>query len=139
MTAAEKIKYFYEVISSSSDRLEEVDNYVSTDCIAKVGETSIPIGPEGMHQHLIEVRKTYPDMKLSVIRQFIDRDFVISEIVMEGTHLGEWLGIKPTGKKLKFTGVNIDQIKEGKIIEHGGAASVFDTFWSEKIIKAWND
>lgn len=139
MTASEKIKYFYEVISSTSNRFDEVDNYVSTDCTAKVGETSIPIGLEGMRQHLIDVRKTYPDMKLRVIRQFVDHDYVISEVIMEGTHLGEWLGIKPTGKKLQIAGINIDKIKEGKIIEHGGAASVFDTFWSEKIIKAWND
>jgi len=110
MIASEKIKYFYEVISSSSNRFDEVDNYVSTDCTAKVGETSIPIGLEGMRQHLIDVRKTYPDMKLRVIRQFVDHDYVISEVIMEGTHLGEWLGIKPTGKMLQIAGVNIDKV-----------------------------
>lgn len=139
MNASEKIKYFYEVISSSSDRYDEVDNYVSTDCTVRGGETSIPIGLEGMRQHLIDVRKTYPDMRLRVTRQFVDHDYVISEVIMEGTHLGEWLGIKPTGKKLQITAVNIDKIIDGKIIEHGGAASVFDTFWSEKIIRSWHD
>lgn len=34
-------------------------------------------------------------------------------------------------EKLVFTGVNIDQIINGKIVEHGGAANVFDTFWAE--------
>ncbi|HPQ45426.1 MAG TPA: ester cyclase [Syntrophales bacterium] len=139
MTISEKIKYFYEVASSSPDRYDEVDDYVSTDCAVRVGETSIPVGVEGMRQHLIDVRKTYPDMKLRVIRQFVDHDHVISEVMMEGTHLGEWLGIKPTGKKLSIAAVNIDKIKEGKIIEHGGAANVFDIFWSEKIIRAWNN
>lgn len=33
--------------------------------------------------------------------------------------------------KISFTGVNIDQIINGKILEHGGAANVFDTFWAE--------
>ncbi|MGB4110563.1 MAG: ester cyclase, partial [Desulfomonilia bacterium] len=55
------------------------------------------------------------------------------------THLGEWLGIKPTGKKLRISVVNIDTLKDGKIIEHGGAANVFDAFWSENIIRPWND
>ncbi len=130
MTASEKIKYFYEVISSSSNRYDEVDNYVSANCTAKVGGTSIP---KGMRQHLIDVRETYPDMKLRVIRQFVDHDYVISEVMMEGTHLGEWLGIKPTEKKLQITAVNIDKIIDGKIIEHGGAANVFDAFWSKKM------
>jgi predicted ester cyclase len=139
MTAREKIKYFYEVISSSSDRYDEIDNYISADCTVRVGETSIPIGLEGMRQHVIDVRKTYPDMQLHVIRQFVDHDHVISEVIMEGTHLGEWLGIRPTGKKLQIAAVNIDRIQDGKIVEHGGAASVFDTFWSEGIIKSWNE
>lgn len=139
MTASEKLKYFYEIISSSSDRYDEVDQYVSSDCIARVGEISFPVGIEGMRQHLIDVRKTYPDMEIRVLRQFADHDHVISEVIMEGTHLGEWLGIKPTGKKVQITAVNIDRMKDEKIIEHGGAANTFDTFWSEKIIRSWNE
>jgi len=139
MTASETLKYFYEVISSSSSRYDEIERFVSADCTARVGETSVPIGLEGMRRHLIDVRKTYPDMKLRVIRQFVDGDHVISEVIMEGTHLGEWLGIKPTGKKLRISAVNIDTLKDGKIIEHGGAANVFDAFWSENIIRPWND
>lgn len=138
MTASEKMKYFYEVIASS-DRHDEVVNYVSADCTVKVGNASTQVGLEGMRQHLIDVRKTYPDMRLRVIRQFVDHDYIISEVLMEGTHLGEWSGIKPTGKKLQITAVNIDKIQDGKIIEHGGAANVFDAFWSEKIIKSWSD
>jgi hypothetical protein len=75
---------------------------------------------------------------LIIIRQYIDRDYVISEIITEGTHLGEWLGIKPSGKKLVFTGVNIDRLINGKIVEHGGAANIFDTFWAEKIIQPYS-
>ena len=41
---------------------------------------------------MIEVRKTYPDLKMKIIRQYSDGDTVISEFTMEGTHLGEWLG-----------------------------------------------
>lgn len=93
---------------------------------------------EGMKQHVVDVRKTYPDLKIRIIRQYIDRDYVISEIITEGTHLGEWLGIKPSGKKLVFTGVNIDRLINGKIVEHGGAANIFDTFWAEKIIQPYS-
>ncbi len=35
-----------------------------------------------------------------------------------------------------FTGVNIDRVIDNKIVEHGGAANIFDTFWTEKIIQA---
>ena len=129
------IKHFYENIVSKN-KIDEIDKYVALECTARSGDQIIPIGLDGMRQHVIDVRKTYPDLQIIILRQYTDGDFVISEIVTHATHLGEWLGIKPTGKKLTFTGVNIDKIKDSKIIEHGGAANIFDTFWSEGIIKA---
>ena len=45
---------------------------------------------------------------------------------MRGTHTGLWMGIKPTGKRIEVTGVNIDKIIDNKIVEHGGAANMFD-------------
>lgn len=129
------IKYFYEQIVSRN-LIDEIEKYVSVDCTARNGETVTPIGLSGMRQHVIDVRKTYPELQIKIIRQYSDNDFVISEIITTGTHQGEWLGIKPSGKKLVFTGVNIDRVIDNKIVEHGGAANLFDTFWAEEIIKA---
>lgn len=70
-----------------------------------------------------------------VSQNLINEVYVISEFIMEGTHKGEWLGMKPTNKKLTFTGVDIDKIVDGKIVEHGGAVNTFDTLFEEKIIK----
>ena len=53
-------------------------------------------------------------------RQHWAAPYVISECVMEGTHLGPWPGKTPTGKRLTFTGVNVDRVEHGKIVEHGG-------------------
>lgn len=128
------IKHFYEVISSKA-MIDQFDKYVSKDCTIRIGEEIIPVGIEGMKQHLIDVRKTYPDLRITVIRQYCDGDYVISEILTEGTHKGEWLNMKPTGKKLVFTGVDIDKIVDGKIVEHGGAVNTFETLFEAKIIQ----
>jgi len=135
MIKSEMIKYFYENVVSNN-LIDEIKKYVSNDCTARNGENVIPYGIEGMKQHVIDIKKTYPDLKIKIIRQHIDKNYVISEILVEATHLGEWLGIKPTGKKLAFTGVNIDCVINNKIVEHSGAANIFDTFWAEGIIKA---
>jgi predicted ester cyclase len=134
MDIKEKIKYFYENITSNH-LIDEIPNYVSENCKVRIGETIIPVGIDGMKQHMIEVRKTYPDLKMTIIRQYCDGDYVISEFIVEGTHQGEWLGMKPTGKKLTFTGVDIDKIADGKIIEHGGAVNTFETLFEAKIIQ----
>ena len=115
--------------------IDELSDYIADNCIVRIGERIIPVGIEGMKQHMIEVRKTYPDLKMKIIRQYTDGDTVISEFIMEGTHLGGWLGMKPTGKKLRMTGVDIDKLIDGKIVEHGGAVNTFEALFEEGIIK----
>lgn len=135
-TAKEIVKYFYEVIFSGNN--EEANRYISEDCTVRVGEERYNVGLDGMKQHIVEVRKTYPDFKIRVINQFEDGEYIISEIIAEGTHLGEFLGIAPTGKRLTFTGVDIDKVENSKIVEHSGAVNTFETFIKEGIVKAHN-
>lgn len=127
-------KYFYETIVSEN-LLEELPQFIAEDCVVKVGEQIIPVGIDGMKQHLVDVKKTYPDYTMKILKQYADGDYVISEFIMEGTHEGEWIGIKPTHKRLSFTGVDIDKVVDGKIAEHGGAVNTFDTLYEENLIK----
>jgi len=134
MNNKELIRYFYETVVSNK-LLDEVPKFIAENCVARAGEKVIPLGIEGMKQHLIDVKKTYPDYTIKIIRQYCDGDYVISEFIMDGTHSGEWLGMKPTGKRLSFTGVDIDKVVNGKIIEHGGAVNTFETLFEEQLIK----
>ena len=126
--------YFYETVVSEN-LLDQVSQYVSESCVVKAGETIIHVGVDGMKQHLIDVKKTYPDYTMKIIKQYADGDYVISEFIMEGTHEGEWIGIKPTHKRLSFTGVDIDKVIDGKIVEHGGAVNTFNTLYEHHLIK----
>lgn len=130
MDNKDRVKFFFENLC-----IVEFSEYVATDCIVRAGDNIIPIGVNGMKQHFLDVRKTYPDLKMTVIRQYCDGDYVITEFVAEGTHAGEWLGMKPTSKTLSFTGVNIDKVVNGKITEHSGAMNTFETLFEAGIIK----
>lgn len=48
----------------------------------------------------------------------------VSCITARGTHKGAWLGIKPTGRPVAFTGVNVNRVISGLIVKHGGAANL---------------
>lgn len=134
MDNKEIVKYFYEVIVSEH-LLEKIPQYISKSCALKIGERTVPLGLDGMKQHLIAVKKTYPDYTMKIIRQYVDKDYVISEFIMEGTHEGDWIGIKPTHKRLSFTGVDIDKVVNGKIVEHGGSVNTFETLFEQNLIK----
>jgi predicted ester cyclase len=113
--------------------IEEVVNTGNTTRIKKYiseGYTEIhegkahKLGIKGAREHVEGVRKTYPDLKLTIEKQIAEGEWVATVYTMTGTQKGEWLGIKPTGKQIKVTGVNIDRVKNGKILEHGGAANL---------------
>lgn len=134
MDGKERVKYFYEVVVSEN-RLEELPEYLAENCVQRIGEKTFPMGIDGMRQHLLALKKTYPDYTMTIIRQYAAGDSVISEFIMRGTHKGEFLGITPTNQVLEITGVDIDKVSDGKIVEHGGAANTFEAFWEHHLIE----
>jgi hypothetical protein len=85
---AERIRIFTKSLLSNH-QLDELASYIADTCVVRIGEQLIPVGVEGMKQHMIDVRKTYPDLKMTITRQFVCGNTVISEFIMEGTFLGE--------------------------------------------------
>lgn len=128
------VKYFYEVIVSEN-MLDELSKYISEDCVQKIGEKTFFIGIDGMKQHLIALKKTYPDYTMKIIRQHVADEYIISEFIMKGTHKGDFAGITPTNKLLGITGIDIDKVIDGRIVEHGGATNTFETFFEHHLIK----
>ena len=72
--------------------------------------------------------KTYPDYTMKIIRQHVADEYIISEFIMKGTHRGDFVGITPTNKDLEITGIDIDKVIDGRIVEHDGATNTFETF-----------
>lgn len=94
------------------------------------------IGIKGAIDHVTGVRETYPDLKLTIDKQFCEGEWVVTCYTMTGTHKGEWMGITPTGKKIEVTGVNINKIVNGKIAEHGGATNLLEPLLKINAVKA---
>ena len=72
---------------------------------------------------------------MKIYNQYEDKNYIISEFIMKGTHKGEFIGITPTNKVIEIAGINIDKILDGKIIEHSGVASTFEAFFKNGLIK----
>ena len=101
---------------------------VSDECTETDGKLRIRSGVSGMADHIRGVRSVYPDLRVSIVRQVAEGEWVATAVLAEGTHVGEWLGMAPTGKVLTFSGVNLDRVVDGKIVEHGGAANMLQPF-----------
>jgi len=117
-------KFIVEVVNTGD--VDRVADFVSPDSVETDGKVRVVTGIAGMADHIRGVRATYPDLQLTVERQIAEDDWVATQITARGTHRGEWLGIRPTGRQLVFTGVNVDRIGSGRIVEHGGAANMLE-------------
>jgi predicted ester cyclase len=56
----------------------------------------------------------FPDLRHEIVEQVTARDKVASRWIARGTHLGEFMGVAPTGKKVEYTGINIYTIDDRK-------------------------
>ena len=126
-------KYINEIINTGN--VDSITDFIAQDYTEVHDGKRYPIGIDGAKEHILGVRKTYPDLTLKIDKQIAEGEWVATCITAQGTHKGEWLGIKPTGKVLKYTGVNINKIKNGKIIEHGGAANMLGPLLDAGAIK----
>lgn len=128
------VRKYIETIVNTADT-KNISAFIAEDYIEIHDGKKYKMGIQGAIDHVVGVRNTYPDIQLKIDQQFSDGDYVITCYTMSGTHSGDWMGIKPTNKKITVTGVNVDRIKEGKIVEHGGAANLLMPLLDIKAIK----
>jgi len=117
------VRRFIEEIVNTGD-VSNIEEIVSADYVEVFANQSYEVGIEGAKEHVVGVRRTYPDLRLTIELQIGEGEWVATRITARGTHQGEWLGMQPTGKALEFTGVNLDRVVDGKIVEHGGSADL---------------
>ena len=85
----------------------------------------LPSGPEGTKMFVTVYRNAFPDIRFTIDEQVAEGDKVVTRWTGSGTHKGELAGIPPTGKSATVTGIGVDRIVNGKIVESWG---VFDQF-----------
>ncbi len=74
-------------------------------------------GPEGIKRFYGMLRTAFPDLRFTVEDQIAEGDRVVTRWTATGTHDGEFQGIPPTGKQVRLTGIDIDRLADGKVVE----------------------
>ena len=72
---------------------------------------------EAHRQFLLSIFSAFPDARWHLVDQIAEGDKVASRWLFEGTHRGEFMGAAPTGKQVTVTGMTINRIVNGKIVE----------------------
>jgi predicted ester cyclase len=127
------MRQYIERIENTGD-VSNIHEFISEDYTEIYEGVRYAIGIQGAIDHVLGVRRVFPDLNLIIENQIAEGEWVVTTYSVTGTFKDEWFGMKPTGKHITFTGVNVDRFKDGKIIEHGGAANLFDPLLKAGVI-----
>lgn len=109
-------QYLSEIVSRGD--LSVIDQLVSSRVVFTSPYTPEPIqGIEGFKQMIQMLHTAFPDMQLVEQAQVAEGDLVASRWVVSGTHSGDFMGYKPSGRRYEITGMSFYRLADGKIVE----------------------
>lgn len=89
--------------------------------------TPLPIratGVDAIKEVFGALLQAYPDLHVSVEDLIAEGDKVVSRNSVTGTHLGEYMGLSPTGKSVRYDEIFIFRLVNGRIAETWGVVDV---------------
>lgn len=96
--------------------LDVVDELLAPDSVGHAYPDELH-GPEEVKAFIASLRAGFPDLVIQVRDLVAEGDQVAVRWVARGTHDGELDGIPPTGREIEMTGITIERIEDGKIVE----------------------
>ena len=111
------VRRFIEEVWNSGN-LEVINEVVAEDHIdhdpANVGSAG---GRDGARAFVEMYRAAIPDARIDMGEMIAEGDFVAYPWTAQGTHQGELMGMPATGKPISITGIGIDRVVGGRIVE----------------------
>lgn len=79
-------------------------------------------------QHFPHLHAAFPDLHHTIETELVDDEMIACVATAQGTHLGPFMGIAPTGKAVRFMVLFIERITDGKIVQHWALADFLSLF-----------
>jgi steroid delta-isomerase-like uncharacterized protein len=108
---------FEEMFSKGGD-LDTAGEYYAPNYVLHEPTSGEVRGREAARQFAAAYREAFPDLQTEIEDQVAEGDKVVSRFSGRGTHLGETEDFGPaTGNPIEITGITIDRVADGKIVE----------------------
>jgi steroid delta-isomerase-like uncharacterized protein len=98
-------------------RVDDADEFYAQDYVDHSPVPGQAPGLDGAKQKWRMYLAGIPDLHAIVEDMVAEGDKVAVRWIVEGTHSGELLGIPPTGRPVRISGISIYRLAEGKIVE----------------------
>ncbi len=111
------------VAEADKGNIDGAAAFVAPDAVVHLAGAPGPLDRATFLQFGQMYHAAFPDETTIFEEQITEGDRVVSRLTSTATHTGDFQGISATGRKIRITGIFIDRIAEGKIVERWG---IFD-------------
>ena len=103
--------------SYSTGAVEHLESIVAPDFVDHSPAAGQAPGIDGLKQTVAAFRSAFPDGEIVPREMLADRDKVVARVSLTGTHVGEFQGIPPNGKRMIANGTETFRFEDGVIAE----------------------
>jgi steroid delta-isomerase-like uncharacterized protein len=82
----------------------------------------VPPTKQGVGMLFEQLRKAFSGFRMNVDAIAAEGDMVVVRGTMTGTHVGEFMGIPPSGKEVRVPFCDWTRVRGGKAVEHWGVS-----------------
>ncbi len=110
------IRRFYEEVWNRR-RYDAAADFFASDSVRHEASGPVRGGAEGIARNAAAWCAAFPDTRYTVEDVIAEGDRVLTRWTLTGTQQGEFMGIAPTGRQIRVTGMSLDIIEDGMIVE----------------------
>jgi steroid delta-isomerase-like uncharacterized protein len=103
----------------SQGNAEVVDQVLAPDfvCYDPNSESGEVRGAQTIKGEIDYFRSALSDLTYTIEDQIAEGDKVVTRYTVSGTHQGELFGVPATGEQVQMSGIVVDRLEDGKIVE----------------------
>lgn len=107
------IRDFFEQVWNQRDE-GAIGRFVAED--AAGNDPDFGMGREGLKRQWRQWQAAFPDLHFAIEEIVAEGDTVVARWTLTGTHQGRFLGLAPTGRKIRVGGMSLDHLKDGVLV-----------------------
>ena len=108
------VTIWYEAFNTKDPRL--VDRILSENWVDIPAAPGQPPGREGMKHLIVQLRTSFPDLKVTNQEILQEGNKVIVRSQLTGTQRGDFVGLAPKNRALNIMAIDIHEFRDGKIV-----------------------
>ena len=107
------IRDFFEQVWNQGNE-EAIDRFIAEN--ANGNDPDFGMGREGFKNQWRKWRAAFPDLRFEIEEIIAEGDTVVARWMLTGTQSGSFLGIAPTGRKIRVAGMSMDHLHDGVLV-----------------------